>query len=195
MQNLEKSDNKQGKTILASTLIWTAGVTPIDLIKDSLFKTEKGRIIVDEFLQVSGFPGVFAIGDCCKINPELNKKQFPPTAQIAEAQAKTAARNLRCLLSNTEMEKFDYEWKGQSAIIGKRTGVASFFGMNIVGFWAFVAWRNLYLSKMRSWEKRFRVWLDWNIGLFFSRDISRLKVMKKESKIDYMELDEVDEVW
>ena len=67
--------------------------------------------------------------------------------------------------------------------------------MNIVGFWAFVAWRNLYLSKMRSWEKRFRVWLDWNIGLFFSRDISRLKVMKKESKIDYMELDEVDEVW
>ena len=175
--------------------MWTAGVTPIDLIKDSLFKTEKGRIIVDEFLQVSDFPGVFAVGDCCKINPKLNKKQFPPTAQIAEAHAKTAAKNLRCLLSNTDMEKFDYEWKGQSAIIGKRTGVASFFGMNIVGFWAFVAWRNLYLSKMRSWEKRLRVWIDWNVGLFFSRDISRLKVLKKESQIDYKELDEVDEVW
>ena len=175
--------------------MWTAGITPIDLIKDSLFKTEKGRIIVDEFLQVSGFPGVFAVGDCCKINPALNKKQFPPTAQIAEAQAKTAAKNLRRLLSNTDMEKFDYEWKGQSAIIGKRTGVASFFGMNIVGFWAFVAWRNLYLSKMRSWEKRLRVWIDWNVGLFFSRDISRLKVLKKESQIDYKELDEVDEVW
>ena len=195
MENLGKSGDKQDKTILASTLVWTAGVTPIDLIKDSLFKTEKGRIIVDEFLQVSGFPGVFAIGDCCKINPELNKKQFPPTAQIAEAQAKTAAKNLRCLLSNTDMEKFDYEWRGQSAIIGKRTGVASFFGMNVVGFWAFVAWRNLYLSKMRSWEKRLRVWIDWNVGLFFSRDISRLKVLKKEIKIDYKELDEVDEVW
>jgi NADH dehydrogenase len=195
LENLEKSDDKQDKTILASTLVWTAGVTPIDLIKDSLFKTEKGRIIVDEFLQVSGFPGVFAIGDCCKINPELNKKQLPPTAQIAEAQAKTAAKNLRYLLSNTGMEKFDYEWRGQSAIIGRRTGVASFFGMNISGFWAFVAWRNLYLSKMRSWEKRLRVWIDWNIGLFFSRDISRLKVLKKESQIDYKELDEVDEVW
>ena len=195
LENTEKLDDKQGKTILASTLVWTAGITPIDLIKDSLFKTEKGRIMVDEFLQVSDFPGVFAIGDCCKINPELNKKQFPPTAQIAEAQAKTAAKNLKCLLSSTEMEKFDYEWKGQSAIIGKRTGVASFFGMNVVGFWAFVAWRNLYLSKMRSWEKRLRVWIDWNVGLFFSRDISRLKVLKKESKIDYKELDEVDEVW
>ena len=195
LENLGKSSDKQGKTILVSTLVWTAGVTPIDLIKDSLFKTEKGRIIVDEFLQVSGFPGVFAIGDCCKIDPKLNKKQFPPTAQIAEAEAKTAAKNLRSLLSNTGMEKFDYEWRGQSAIIGRRTGVASFFGINVVGFWAFVAWRNLYLSKMRSWEKRLRVWIDWNVGLFFSRDISRLKVLKKESKIDYKELDEVDEVW
>ena len=195
LKNTENPNEEQDNVILASTLVWTAGVTPIDLIKDSLFKTIKGRILVDEFLQVSGFPGVFAIGDCCKIDPELNKKRFPPTAQIAEAHARFAAKNLRCLLSNTNMEKFDYEWKGQSAIIGKRTGVASFFGMNIVGFWAFVAWRNLYLSKMRSWEKRFRVWLDWNIGLFFSRDISRLKVLKKESRIDYKELDEVDEVW
>ena len=195
LKNTENPNEEQDNVILASTLVWTAGVTPIDLIKDSLFKTIKGRILVDEFLQVSGFPGVFAIGDCCKIDPELNKKRFPPTAQIAEAHARFAAKNLRCLLSNTNMEKFDYEWKGQSAIIGKRTGVASFFGMNIVGFWAFVAWRNLYLSKMRSWEKRLRVWIDWNIGLFFSRDISRLKVLKKEIKIDYKELDEVDEVW
>ncbi len=195
LENLKKSNDKQGKTILASTLVWTAGVTPIDLIKDSLFKTEKGRIIVDEFLQVSDFPGVFAIGDCCKISSELNKKQFPPTAQIAEAQAKIAAKNLRRLLSNTNMEKFDYEWRGQCAIIGKRTGVASFFGMNVVGFWAFVAWRNLYLSKMRGWEKKLRVWFDWQLDLFFSRDISRLKVLKKESQIDYKELDEVDEVW
>jgi NADH dehydrogenase len=195
LENLKKLNDEHDKTILASTLVWTAGVTPIDLIKDSLFKTEKGRMVVDEFLQVSDFPGVFAIGDCCKINSELNKKQFPPTAQIAEAQAKTAAKNLMCLLSNTSMKKFDYEWRGQSAIIGKRTGVASFFGINIAGFWAFVAWRNLYLSKMRGWEKKLRVWIDWHLDLFFNRDISRLKVLKKESRLDYTELDEVDEVW
>ena len=195
LENLKKLNDEHDKTILASTLVWTAGVTPIDLIKDSLFKTEKGRMVVDEFLQVSDFPGVFAIGDCCKINSELNKKQFPPTAQVAEAQAKTAAKNLMCLLSNTNMKKFDYEWRGQSAIIGKRTGVASFFGINIAGFWAFIAWRNLYLSKMRGWEKKLRVWIDWHLDLFFNRDISRLKVLKKESRLDYTELDEVDEVW
>ena len=48
---------------------------------------------------------------------------------------------------------------------------------------------------MRGWEKKLRVWFDWQLDLFFSRDISRLKVLKKELKIDYKELDEVDEVW
>ena len=195
LKNLGKLDGDEDGAVLANTLVWTAGITPIDLIKDSLFKTNKGRIVVDEHLQVSEFPGVFAIGDCCKIDPKLTEKKFPPTAQIAEAHAKVAAHNLSGLISNSKMEKFDYSWKGQSAIIGKRTGVASFFGMNIVGFWAFVAWRNLYLSKIRGWEKRLRIWIDWNLDLFFRRDISRLKILKRESQIDYKELDEVDEVW
>ena len=43
--------------------------------------------------------------------------------------------------------------------------------------------------------KKLRVWLDWNLDLFFKRDISRLKVFKKEKIIDYKELDEVDDVW
>ncbi|MEC7711049.1 MAG: NAD(P)/FAD-dependent oxidoreductase, partial [Thermoproteota archaeon] len=82
----------------------------------------------------------------------------------------------------------------QSAIIGKRTGIASFFGMNVSGFMAFILWRNLYLSKIRGWNKRLRIWLDWNLDLFFKRDISRLKTMKK-TKNDFKELDEVDDIW
>ena len=122
-------------------------------------------------------------------------KKYPPTAQIAEAHGKTAASNLKQLLNGNSMTSFDYTWKGQSALIGKRTGVASFFGINIAGFLAFILWRNLYLSKMRGWEKKLRVWLDWNLDLFFKRDISRLKVFKKEIQPDYKDLDEVDDVW
>ena len=102
---------------------------------------------------------------------------------------------LKELLNAESMSKFDYTWKGQSAIIGKRTGVASFFGMNIAGFFAFILWRNLYLSKIRSYDKKLRVLIDWNLDLFFKRDISRLKIIKRERPIDYKELDEVDDVW
>ena len=93
----------------------------------------------------------------------------------------TAASNIRKLLTRKPMSKFDYVWKGQSAIIGKNTGIASFFGINIAGFFAFVLWRNLYLSKIRSYDKKLRVLIDWNLDLFFKRDISRFKITKKQS--------------
>ena len=182
-------------SISSRTLVWTAGVTPIDLVKESLFRTHKGRILVNEYLQVPQFPEVFAIGDCSIFDPALSMKPFPPTAQIAEAHAKIAANNLKELVRGGKMTQFDYSWKGQSAIIGKRTGIASFFGINISGFLAYLLWRNLYLSKIRSSDKKFRVWLDWTLDLFFKRDISRLKIIEKDPPRDYKELDEVDDVW
>ena len=130
-------------SISSRTLVWTAGITPTDLIKESLFNTYKGRIKVNEFLQVIEFPEVFAIGDCSTFDPELTMKKFPPTAQLAEAHAKVAASNLKELLKGGTLSKFDYSWKGQSAIIGKRTGIASFFGIIIAGFGIFVMEKSL----------------------------------------------------
>jgi NADH dehydrogenase len=39
------------------------------------------------------------------------------------------------------------------------------------------------------------VLLDWTIYLFFDRDISRLKLMKRDDEKEYKLLDEVDDVW
>jgi len=181
--------------IRTKTLIWTAGVTPVNTIKRSMFKTDKGKVIINDYLEVQDFPGVFAIGDCALFLDPKTQRPFPPTAQIAEAQAKTAAKNLSALIKNSQKEKFVYHSKGQMAIIGKRSGIATFLGMNISGFWAWLIWRNVYLSKIPTFDKKFRVLLDWIIDLFFDRDISRLKLMKRETEKEYKLLDEVDDVW
>lgn len=188
-------DTSEIDSVMTKTLIWTAGVTPVNTIKRSMFKTEKGKLIVNDYLEVTDFPGVFAIGDCAlHIDPET-QRPLPPTAQIAEAQAKTAAKNLISLIKNSTKEKFVYHSKGQMAIIGKRSGIATFLGMNISGFWAWLIWRNVYLSKITTFDKKTRVFLDWAIDLFFDRDISRLKLMKRETEKEYKLLDEVDDVW
>lgn len=187
-------DSKIGG-IRTKTLVWTAGVTPVNTIKRSMFKTEKGKLVVNEYLEVADFPGVFAIGDCALFLDPTTQKSFPPTAQIAEAQAKTAAKNLQAIIDNSAKEKFEFHSKGQMAIIGKRTGIATFLGMNISGFWAWLLWRNVYLSKISTFDKKVRVFLDWTIDLFFDRDISRLKLMKRETEKEYKLLDEVDDVW
>jgi len=194
---IKKLDGEEGKVnaIQTKTLIWTAGVTPVNTIKRSMFKTERGMIIIDDHLEVSDFPGVFAIGDCALfINPET-KRPFPPTAQLAEAMAKVAAHNLKALITNNQKQKFTYKPKGQMAIIGKRTGIATIVGINTAGFWAWLIWRNVYLRKIPKWDKRVRVLIDWTVDLFFGRDISRLKFFKKPVELEYKVLDEVDDVW
>ena len=188
-------DQSEVESIITKTLIWTAGVTPVNTIKRSMFKTEKGKIVINNFLEVPKFPGVFAIGDCALFVDPITNRPFPPTAQIAEAQAKMAAKNLISLIQNSEQEKFVYHSKGQMAIIGKRSGIATFLGVNISGFVAWLIWRNVYLSKIPTFDKKTRVFLDWIIDLFFDRDISRLKLMKREAELEYKLLDEVDDVW
>jgi NADH dehydrogenase len=188
-------DQSEINSIITKTLIWTAGVTPVNTIKRSMFKTEKGKLIVNDFLEVQKFPGVFAIGDCALFVDPITNRAFPPTAQIAEAQAKIAAKNLISLIKNSDQEKFVYHSKGQMAIIGKRTGIATFLGVNISGFVAWLIWRNVYLSKIPTFDKKIRVFLDWIIDLFFDRDISRLNFIKRETEKEYKELDEVDDVW
>ena len=188
-------DQSEINSIITKTLIWTAGITPVNTIKRSMFKTERGKIVINDFLEVEKFPGVFAIGDCALFVDPVTNRPFPPTAQIAEAQAKMAAKNLISLIKNSEKEKFVYHSKGQLAIIGKRTGIATFLGVNISGFLAWLIWRNVYLSKIPTFDKKTRVFLDWIIDLFFDRDISRLKLMKREAELEYKLLDEVDDVW
>ena len=53
-----------------------------------MFKTNKGKIVINKFLELKEFPGVFAIGDCALFVDPITNKPLPPTAQIAEAQAK-----------------------------------------------------------------------------------------------------------
>jgi len=182
-------------SILTRTLIWTAGVTPVDIIKKSVFKTNRGGIVVNEFLETPDFPEVFAIGDCCYlVNPQTNKP-YPPTAQSAEAGAKTVAYNLQALIKNKQKKKFEFSSRGQMAIIGKRSAIATIFGLHLHGFIAWWIWRTVYLSKIPRLDKRVRIFLDWTIDSFFDRDISRLKIFTREVPVEFKELDEVDDVW
>lgn len=185
----------QEAAIAARTLVWTAGVRPVNTVRRSVFGTEGGKIMVDGSLMVPGFAGVFAIGDCALCTDPSTGRPFAPTAQLAEAQAVAAGKNISALIGGGRTGPFKYRPKGQMAVIGKRTGIATFLGINMAGFWAWVVWRNLYLSKIPSWEKRIRVLIDWTADLFFGRDISRLKLGAAGAEKEYRVLNEVDEVW
>ncbi|MGB1429617.1 MAG: NAD(P)/FAD-dependent oxidoreductase, partial [Nitrosopumilus sp.] len=67
-------DQSEVSSIITKTLIWTAGITSVSTIKRSMFKTDKGKIVVNKFLELKEFPGVFAIGDCALfVDPTTNR--------------------------------------------------------------------------------------------------------------------------
>ena len=191
-------EKKEGgpEIIRTKTLIWTAGLTPVSTIKRSVFKTVEGKMVVDDYLEVDGYPGVFAAGDCVLfMNPDTGRP-YPPTGQMAVSQGRSIAHNLNAVINGQPKKKFTYKPEGHMAVIGKRTGIAVVFGMKMQGMAAWLLWRLVFIYKMPLFAKRLRVLMDWTEDILFDRDIARLKFMKREERVkEYRDLNEVDEFW
>jgi NADH dehydrogenase len=163
-----------GQQIYADTLVWAAGNASNPLIAALPIPKEAGRLIVNEYLEVKGFPGVWAIGDCALVPDGKTGRFHPPTAQHALREGRCAARNIAAEILGRTKKPLRFTTLGQLAAIGHRTGVANVFGLNFSGFLAWWLWRTVYLLKLPRFEKKVRVALDWTLDLFCSKDFARL---------------------
>ena len=168
-----------GERIRTETLIWGAGVAPNPLIARLDLAKERGRIRVNEYLEVEGRANVWALGDCAHIPDPRTGKPHPPTAQHAVREGKSAARNIAASFQIGKRHPFDYKTMGQLAIVGERTGVADVMGYLFSGLFAWFLWRTYYLMRIPQLEKKIRVMLDWTLDLFFTRDIVQLAVTRE----------------
>ena len=167
-----------GEAVPAVTLIWTAGVTPNPVIAQLPCKKEKGRIMVDEFLEVPGFPGLWAMGDCAAVPDAKTGELQPPTAQHALRQARHAAKNIEAVPAGHQKKPFRFSTIGQLASIGHRHGVANILGMNFSGFIAWLLWRSVYLLKLPRLAKKTRVALSWLLEMIFSKDLEQMLTLR-----------------
>ncbi|HRI38959.1 MAG TPA: NAD(P)/FAD-dependent oxidoreductase [Nitrospira sp.] len=56
-----------GTTVTTNTLVWTAGISPHALLGTLPCPKAKGRVLVNEYLEVPGWSGVWALGDCAMV--------------------------------------------------------------------------------------------------------------------------------
>ena len=177
-----------GTSIPARTLIWTAGVKPSPVVAALPCPKEKGRIRVDEYLQVPGFTGLWAAGDCAAVPDGYETGIFyPPTAQHGLREAVVAAKNIERTILDQPLKPFRYRTVGMLASIGHHTGVASVFGFKFSGFIAWWMWRTIYLAKLPRLVKKLRVVMTWTLDLVFGRDI--------EQMITLRDIDQLTERW
>jgi NADH dehydrogenase len=170
-----KLDN--GNIINTHTIVWSTGVTPSKLIANLPCEHDKGhRIISNSYLEIPGYPRVYALGDCASVIDPNTGKPYPPTAQHAIRQGKEVigeggGENDK----KNKKKKFVYKTKGMMAEIGKRSGVATLFGFKIHGFAAWWLWRTFYLANLPTTQKKLKVMLDWTMDLLFKPDVAMIK--------------------
>jgi NADH dehydrogenase len=160
-----------GAEIRSRTLVWTAGTAPHPLLMALPCERDHGRLVVNERLEVPGWPGVWALGDCAVVPDRRTGTPYPPTAQHALREGRTLARNILATADGRPTRPFEFTTLGQLAAIGRRTGVAKILGVKFSGFVAWWLWRSIYLSKLPRFERKLRVALDWTLDLFFAKDL------------------------
>ena len=160
-----------GTHIPARTVIWAAGTAPNPILHSLPCRMDHGRLVANQFLEVEGLEGVWALGDCASVTDLNTGHPYPPTAQHASRQGHIAAHNIAAAIRGGKKKPFVFKTIGLLAAIGRRSGVAEIMGVQISGFIAWFLWRTIYLMKLPRFEKKVRVALDWTLDLMFSKDL------------------------
>jgi NADH:quinone reductase (non-electrogenic) len=170
-----------GETIPTHTLVWCTGVTPSPLIQTLGLPTERGRLKVGADLRVPDAPDVFAFGDAAAV-PDLTRpgQLTGQTAQHAQRQGKTAARNVAASLGFGKAVPYRHRDLGFAVDLGGFDAVASPFGVSLGGLPGLVATRGYHLLALPSVGNRIRVSLDWLLDWAMRPQLAQLGFLPEE---------------
>ena len=176
---------QSGARLPTRTLVSTVGNAPHPLLANLRLPSDRsGRVTVDRFLAVPGFPGLWAAGDCASVpNPRQPGTSCPPTAQHAVRQGRCLATNIMAAIDGRAQVPFTFGGLGQLASLGGHSAVAEVRGVKFSGLLAWLLWRAVYLSKLPGRERRVRVWLDWMLDLTVKKDIVQLQVERTNAVV------------
>jgi NADH:ubiquinone reductase (H+-translocating) len=152
--------------VMASPLIATLG----------LETARSGRLRVTPELQVPGRPEVFSAGDAAAV-PDLARDPdavTPPTAQHAQRQGVTVARNIARAVRGQPLLPYRHRDLGLAVDLGGTQAVARPLGRQLSGVPAQVLIRGYHLYALPSARARVRTAADWFVHATLGDDFTRL---------------------
>ena len=164
-----------GARIPTRTLVSTVPSAPHPILASLPVKLERGRIVVNDRLEVPDYPGVWALGDCALVPDVTTGQPCPPTAQHAIRQGTRLAGNIVAELRGQPKRGFAFKTLGKLAGLGHRSAVAEILGLKISGVMAWLLWRAIYLMKMPGLDRQIRVASSWFLDILLPADIVQLK--------------------
>lgn len=169
-----------GQFVSTHSLIWCVGVRPDPLVEEMGLPSERGRLCVDEYLQVPDRPEVFACGDAAAV-PDLTQpgEYTPMTGQHAVRQGKVAARNVAASLGRGERRPYKHHDLGFTVDLGGLQAAANPLRVPLSGPVANMVMRGYHLSAMPG--NRVRVAADWLLDAVLPRQATQLGLVRSWS--------------
>jgi NADH dehydrogenase len=169
-----------GEFVPTRTVVWCVGVRPDPLAESLGLPMERGRLLVDPYLQVPGRPEVFACGDAAAV-PDLNEpgQYTPMTAQHAWRHGKICAHNVAASLGVGERRPYRHSDMGFVVDLGGTKAAANPLGVSLSGPAAGAVTRGYHLAAMPG--NRVRVAADWLLDAVLPRQAVQLGLVRSWS--------------
>ncbi len=152
---------RDGSTFLTSTLVWTAGVRPSDLVDAvGAAETKSHRFDVDDHLRIHGVSHAYAIGDAAAAR-DRHGRELPMLSPPAMQAGRFVARDVLARREGKTLRAFRYRDKGTLATIGRRAAVGVVGPFQFTGFIGWMVWLAVHLYYLIGFENRLRVLLRW----------------------------------
>jgi NADH dehydrogenase len=170
-----------GETVAAHTVVWTVGVTPPALIRRLGLPVQRGRLVVDEQLQLRD--RVWAAGDSAAARDPFSETgaDYPPTAQHAQRQGLIIGRNIAASLGYGRARAYRHRDLGLVADLGGAAAVARPLGLALTGPVAKVVTKAYHLYALPSAGNRLRVAADWLTNLVSRPIAAQLGLVNPEA--------------
>ncbi|MET9067737.1 NAD(P)/FAD-dependent oxidoreductase [Streptosporangium sandarakinum] len=166
-----------GEFVPTRSLIWCVGVRPDPFVESMGLPTEKGRLLVDEYMNVPGHPEIFACGDAAAVPDLTNPGKFTAmTAQHASRQGKQVARNVAATYGRAERKPYRHNDLGFVVDLGGFKAAANPLGVPLSGLPAKAVTRGYHLLAVPG--GRARIAGNWLLDALLPRQTVQLDLVR-----------------
>ena len=161
------------ESMAVAGVVWTAGLAfAPPTIQPAPIQDNRGRLSVNEHLQLIGQPQIFALGDIAALRngdsdgdpsagPGDGPPPWPATAQVAFQQATCLATNLIQARRQAPLQSFRFQDLGEMLSLGRGEATLVGSGLTLAGAAAFQLRRLAYLTRLPGRSHQLRVAAGW----------------------------------